>query len=130
MQNTMDVTHVLHWIPPELNRTRRWFGWKIEPGYWEIQPLDAYEAPRYENQGVDFVILDAPDCRDATAAVLEEAVASFLGWQVSLEEDVDADGNGMITWVGWAHWPLSWVQAPVYMVRPAVRQQPLPRALP
>jgi hypothetical protein len=111
------TTHVLHWIPPELERTRKWFGRKPRHGCWELQPLDAYEAARYDVQDVDFTILDEPVSRDVPAGVLEAAVGAVLGRRVSLRKDEFENAKGVYLIPGWRHGPVRWIDAPVYAVR-------------
>jgi hypothetical protein len=92
----------------------------IEPGCWELQPLAAYEAARYDVQGADFMILDEPESRDAPAGVLEAAVTAVLSRPVRLEEDRDANGKDLWMVPGWHHWPARRLDAPVYAVRAAL----------
>ena len=86
-----EPTHVLHWIPPELERTRKWFGRQAsEWGHWELQPLEAYEAGRHESDS-DFTDVPDPDSCSGKAAELRDLTASvsaILGYPVALLENV------------------------------------------
>jgi hypothetical protein len=120
----MDVTHVVHWIPPELERTRKWFGRQASPyGYWELQPLDAREAGRHDTEILDYVTLEDPDCirpgAGAGEAELTASASQALGYPVTLEEDKEMNGKGIWLIPGWHRPPLRWLDAPVYYVRPA-----------
>jgi hypothetical protein len=106
------VTHIVHWIPPDLIRTRKWFGRGVEEGYWELQTLAAYEAG-----SAKLIVLDV-DSRDVPPAVLAEAVSEELGQPVSLEEHAGANGKGVYRIPGLRLGPVRWLDAPVYAVRP------------
>jgi hypothetical protein len=118
-----DVTHVVHWIPPELERTRKWFGRQASPyGYWELQPLDAWEAGRHDTEILDYMTLEDPDScggREAEERDLAASASQALGYPVTLEEDKEMNGKGIWLIPGWHHPPLRWLDAPVYYVRPA-----------
>jgi hypothetical protein len=107
------VTHVVHWIPPDLIRTRKWFGRGLDGGYWELQTRDAYEAG-----SAKLIVLDGPDTRDAPPAVLAEAVSEELGCPVLLEECEAENGKGAYRIPGLHCEPVRWLDAPVYDVRP------------
>ncbi|SRR6266404_3338238 len=109
-----EVTHIVHWIPPDLIRTRKWFGRGVNGGYWELQTLAAYEAG-----SAKLTVLDEPDSRDVPTAVLAKAVSEALGHPVALEEDEAANGKGVYRIPGLRLGPLRWLDAPVYAVRPA-----------
>jgi hypothetical protein len=110
------VTHVVHWMPDDLIRSRRWFGRKAATGYWELQTLAAYEACR-----ADFTVLDGPDSGDAPPVVLAKAVSEVLGYPVSVEEYGAGNGKGAWRIPGLHTAPIRWIDAPVYNVRPAVQ---------
>jgi hypothetical protein len=114
------VTHILHWIPPELLRTRKWFGRQASKwGYWELQPLDAWESGRHESDS-DWQELEILWSKNAEVGALAESVAAVLGRRVTLTEDKDMQ-EGRYAIPGWHHAPIRWIDAPVYEVRPAVR---------
>jgi hypothetical protein len=118
---TASVTHILHWIPPEIERTRKWFGRQAsEWGYWELQPLDAWESGRHESEA-DFSQLDVRWSKNTPVRDLAESVGAALGCQVVLAEDKTANGKGLYVIPGWHHAPIRWLDAPVYEVRPAGR---------
>jgi hypothetical protein len=113
-----NATHVLQWIPPELERTRKWFGRQAsEWGYWELQPVEAYEAGRHES-GDDYSQLDMRWSKDAELSDLAGSVAAVLGYPVTLTEDEAANGLGLYRIPGWHHAPVRWLDAPVYDVCP------------
>jgi hypothetical protein len=107
------VTHVVHWMPDDLIRSRRWFGRKAATGYWELQTLAAYEACR-----ADFTVLDEPDSGDAPAALLAAAVSGVLGYPVSVEECEAENSKGAYRIPGLHRGPVRRIDAPVYNVCP------------
>jgi hypothetical protein len=114
-ETAADVTHVVHWIPPDLIRSRKWLGRKADRGYWELQALAAFEAGGHA--GV--IDLDRPDVSCASPAALAGAVSEALGYPVSVEEIADMNGKGMRWIPDLPIGPRRWLDAPFYDVRPA-----------
>lgn len=101
------VTHVLHWIPPELIRSLRWFGRK---GYWELQTADAWNA------GSDDAVDSTGSPRDASVTELTGEASVILGCEVTLTLEESLNGQWLLDRCGR---PVRKIDAPVYLVTPA-----------